>query len=104
MAEAITQPSEQFNPATAEITFRIIANDYLESTLIAPFITAQLNKNPGINFDVLSPSDVNLQDMEKGTIDLAINRFNGLPRSFHQAHVLCVDTGRSSETAKAHRG
>ena len=55
MAEAITQPSEQFNPATAEITFRIMANDYLESTLIAPFITAQLNKNPGINFDVLSP-------------------------------------------------
>lgn len=87
MAEAITQPSEQFNPTTAEVTFRIMANDYIESTLIAPFITAQLSKNPGINFDVLSPSDVNLQDMEKGTIDLAINRFNGLPRSFHQASV-----------------
>lgn len=87
MAEAITQPSEQFNPATAEVTFRIMANDYMESTLIAPFITEQLTKNPGVNFDVLSPSDVNLQDMEKGTIDLAINRFNGLPRSFHQASV-----------------
>eukprot|EP00495_Collosphaeridae_sp_1-RS-2012_P007746 TRINITY_DN7515_c0_g1_i1.p3 TRINITY_DN7515_c0_g1~~TRINITY_DN7515_c0_g1_i1.p3 ORF type:complete len:83 (+),score=18.68 TRINITY_DN7515_c0_g1_i1:165-413(+) len=23
---------------------------------------------------------------------------------FHSSHVLCVDTGRSSETAKAHRG
>ena len=87
MAEEITQPSEVFDPNTANITFRIMANDYLESTLIAPFITQQLAKNPGLNFDILSPSDVNLQDMEKGTIDLAINRFNGLPRSFHQASV-----------------
>ncbi|WP_372762565.1 LysR family transcriptional regulator [Pseudoalteromonas sp.] len=87
MAEEITQPSEQFDASTAKVTFRIMANDYLESTLLAPFITAQLSKNPGINFDVLSPSDVNLQDMEKGSIDLAINRFNGLPRSFHQASV-----------------
>ena len=87
MAEEITQPSEQFDPATAHVTFRIMANDYLESTLIAPFICEQLAKKPGIDFDVLSPSDVNLQDMEKGTIDLAINRFNGLPRSFHQATV-----------------
>ena len=87
MAEAITQPSDIFDPSTAQMTFRIMANDYLESTLVAPFITAQLNQHPGLNFDVLSPSDVNLQDMEKGTIDLAINRFNGLPRSFHQASV-----------------
>ena len=71
MAEEITQPSEVFDPSTANITFRIMANDYLESTLIAPFITQQLAKNPGLNFDILSPSDVNLQDMEKGTIDLA---------------------------------
>jgi DNA-binding transcriptional LysR family regulator len=56
MAEEITQPSEQFNPATANVTFRIMANDYLESTLIAPFICKQLAKNPGIDFDVLSPS------------------------------------------------
>lgn len=87
MAEEITQPTELFDPTSAKVTFRIMANDYLESTLIAPFITEQLSKNPGINFDILSPSDVNLQDMEKGTIDLAINRFNGLPRSFHQATV-----------------
>ncbi|BDF94532.1 MULTISPECIES: LysR family transcriptional regulator [Pseudoalteromonas] len=87
MAEAITQPSDVFDPSTAQATFRIMANDYLESTLVAPFITAQLNKHPGLNFDVLSPSDVSLQDMEKGSIDLAINRFNGLPRSFHQASV-----------------
>ena len=87
MAEEITQPSEQFDPSSATLTFRIMANDYLESTLIAPFITNQLAQNPGLNFDILSPSDVTLQDMEKGTIDLAINRFNGLPRSFHQASV-----------------
>jgi DNA-binding transcriptional LysR family regulator len=87
MAEAITQPTEPFNPCSAKLTFRIMANDYLESTLIAPFITAQLEQHPGLNFDVLSPSDVSLQDMEKGTIDLALNRFNGMPRSFYQATV-----------------
>ena len=56
MAEEITQPSEVFDPSTANITFRIMANDYLESTLIAPFITQQLAKNPGLNFDILSPN------------------------------------------------
>jgi DNA-binding transcriptional LysR family regulator len=58
MAEAITQPSEQFNPATAEVTFRIMANDYMESTLIAPFITEPLTKNPGVYLSVLSTSGV----------------------------------------------
>eukprot|EP00495_Collosphaeridae_sp_1-RS-2012_P007363 TRINITY_DN7085_c0_g1_i1.p1 TRINITY_DN7085_c0_g1~~TRINITY_DN7085_c0_g1_i1.p1 ORF type:complete len:66 (+),score=12.91 TRINITY_DN7085_c0_g1_i1:100-297(+) len=42
---------------------------------------------------------------------LAEGRFAGSPsqqfcitRCIRSAHVLCVDTGRSSETAKAHRG
>eukprot|EP00495_Collosphaeridae_sp_1-RS-2012_P006592 TRINITY_DN61_c0_g1_i2.p2 TRINITY_DN61_c0_g1~~TRINITY_DN61_c0_g1_i2.p2 ORF type:complete len:60 (-),score=14.71 TRINITY_DN61_c0_g1_i2:2-181(-) len=33
-----------------------------------------------------------------------INVGSNIHKSLIDAHVLCVDTGRSSETAKAHRG
>ncbi len=52
MAEEITQPSEVFDPSTANITFRNMANHYRESTLIAQFITQQLEKNPGLHEDL----------------------------------------------------
>lgn len=87
MAEKITQPDKHFSPEHSEMTFRIMCNDYMEATLIAPFIQQILNRAPGINFDLFSPGDVSLADMEKGIIDLAINRFTSMPKSFHQTSV-----------------
>jgi len=87
MAEKITQPDKDFSPEHSEMTFRIMANDYMEGALLAPFIQQTLSSAPGINFDIFSPGDVTLADMEKGTIDLAINRFTRLPKSFHQSTV-----------------
>jgi DNA-binding transcriptional LysR family regulator len=40
---------------------------------------------PMIALDILTPSDVAFQDVEKGKIDIAINRFDHLPKSFHSA-------------------
>ena len=34
--------------------------------------------------DFLTPSDVSYQDMEQGRVDMAVNRFNEIPGSFHQ--------------------
>lgn len=87
MAEQITQPDKDFSPEHSQITFRIMTNDYIEATLLVPFITSLLKKAPQINFDILTPGDIDLQDMEKGLIDLAINRFTFLPKSFHQTRV-----------------
>ncbi len=105
LAEEITQPSEQFEPQNADLTFRIMANDYIESTLLGPFIAEHLSACPGLSFDILSPADVSLQDMETGTIDLAINRFNQLPRSFHQSTLwrdgFCCLVNRGTAFAQA---
>ncbi|MBE0364239.1 hypothetical protein PULV_a1837 [Pseudoalteromonas ulvae UL12] len=87
LAETITQPDGEFNPTTSKHTFRIVSNDYLETTLIWPFIHSIMTRCPHLHFDILTPGDINLADMEQGNIDLAINRFSVLPKSFHQASV-----------------
>ncbi|UPW19553.1 LysR family transcriptional regulator [Agarivorans sp. TSD2052] len=87
MAEKITQPDKDFSPEQSSHTFRIMCNDYLEATLLAPFIQGVLKSCPNINFDLFSPGDIDLLDMEKGNIDLAINRFTSLPKTFHQSSI-----------------
>jgi DNA-binding transcriptional LysR family regulator len=39
---------------------------------------------PDVTLDILTPSDVSYQDLEQGSVDLVINRFDVLPQSFHQ--------------------
>jgi len=39
---------------------------------------------PGIRLDIMTPSDVSFHDVERGKVDLIINRFDTLPQSFHQ--------------------
>jgi DNA-binding transcriptional LysR family regulator len=42
---------------------------------------------PGIRLDIMTPSDVSFHDVERGKVDLVINRFDTLPQSFHQVHL-----------------
>jgi DNA-binding transcriptional LysR family regulator len=35
----------------------------------------------------MTPSDVSFHDVERGKVDLVINRFDSLPQSFHQVHL-----------------
>lgn len=63
---------------------RIMASDYAESTLF-PAVLHQLRENaPGITLDIMNPSDVSFLDVERGKVDLVINRFDQMPQSFHQ--------------------
>ena len=39
---------------------------------------------PGITLDIMNPSDVSFLDVERGKVDLVINRFAQMPQSFHQ--------------------
>jgi DNA-binding transcriptional LysR family regulator len=35
----------------------------------------------------MTPSDVSFHDVERGKVDMVINRFDTLPQSFHQVHL-----------------
>jgi DNA-binding transcriptional LysR family regulator len=85
--EQAVQPSSEFDLAESDRVFRIMASDYAESTLIPGLLGEIRHIAPNIRLDILTPSDVTFQDVEKGKVDMAINRFDYLPQSFHQVNV-----------------
>ena len=82
--EEALQSEDAFNPATSDRVFRLMASDYAASTLV-PHLLSSLSKiAPNICLDIMTPSDINFHDVEAGKVDMAINRFDELPQSFHQ--------------------
>ena len=81
------QPHAEFDPATANRVFRIMASDYAESTLLPHLLLRMRAAAPGVTLDIMTPSDVSFLDVEQGKVDMAINRFDELPQSFHQKHL-----------------
>ncbi|EKE87670.1 LysR family transcriptional regulator [Idiomarina xiamenensis] len=82
--EEMIQPSREFEPASSERVFRIMASDYAASTLTPTLLGKLKTLAPGISLDIMTPSDISFHDVENGKVDLAINRFEKLPQSFHQ--------------------
>ena len=78
------QPATEFEPRTAQMVVRIMASDYAESTLFPAVLTELRDNAPDITFDIMNPSDVSFLDVERGKVDLVINRFDQMPQSFHQ--------------------
>lgn len=78
------QPQADFDAATAERFFRIMATDYAESTIFPPILHRLRQAAPGITLDIMTPSDVSFLDVEQGKVDMVINRFDSIPQSFHQ--------------------
>ena len=86
-AEQAILPKTEFEPMESNRIFRIMASDYTESTLL-PVLLRQLRKQaPNIRLDIMTPSDVSFHDVERGKVDMVINRFDSLPQSFHQVHL-----------------
>jgi DNA-binding transcriptional LysR family regulator len=81
--EASIQPATDFSPITSTRTFRIMASDYAESTLLLELIRRLVTVAPNITLDLITPSDVTFHDVEHGKVDMAINRFDELPLSFN---------------------
>jgi len=82
--EEALQGEEEFNVLNSQRVFRLMASDYAASTLL-PKLLKRINKiAPNVTIDIMTPSDVNFHDVEAGKIDMAINRFDELPQSFHQ--------------------
>ncbi len=82
--ESSIQPEVDFCPSSSDRTFRIMTSDYAESTLLLGLIGKLSELAPNITLDLITPSDVSFHDVEQGKVDMAINRFEELPLSFHQ--------------------
>ncbi len=80
--ESVVQPVE-FEPGSSDQLFRIVASDYAESTLLPRLLAVLRDEAPHVALDILTASDALLADLETGKVDLAINRFDHLPRSCH---------------------
>lgn len=85
--ERAIEPKRAFDASTAERVVRIMASDYAESTLIPTLLSRLAVEAPNITLDVLTPSDVSLEDVEQGRVDMLLNRFDEMPESFHQSTV-----------------
>lgn len=86
-AEKIVYADDEFNPKNSRRVFRIMASDYAESTLLPALLSRIRTAAPDVVLDVLTPSDVVFEDIEHGRVDMAINRFDSMPQSFHQSTV-----------------
>ena len=84
-SEQVILPKSSFDPKSSNRIFRIMASDYGETTLIPVLLTELSKKAPTIRLDIMTPSDVSFPDVERGKVDLVINRFDNLPLSFHQS-------------------
>lgn len=82
--EVALQPQQEFDASTSNRVFRIMVSDYAESTLVPELVKRLRTDAPDIILDVLTPSDVTFKDVEAGKVDMAINRFDEMPQSFHQ--------------------
>ena len=82
--EETLQGEEKFNEQSSTRIFRIMASDYAASTLLPRLLKRVGQLAPNITIDIMTPSDVTFHDVEAGKIDMAINRFDELPQSFHQ--------------------
>jgi DNA-binding transcriptional LysR family regulator len=85
--EKAIEPDKGFDASSADRVFRISVSDYSESTLLPHLMRRMRSEAPNITLDILTPSDVSFQDVERGNVDLVINRFDALPQSFHQMTV-----------------
>ena len=85
--EQAVQPRTAFEPAQASRVFRIMASDYAESTLLPAVLGKLRVLAPGLTLDIMTPSDVSFLDVERGKVDMVINRFDSMPQSFHQIHL-----------------
>ncbi|WP_404399932.1 LysR family transcriptional regulator [Idiomarina seosinensis] len=82
--EEMIQPIREFEAATSNRVFRIMASDYAASTLMPRLLNTLDEQAPNVSLDIMTPSDISFHDVENGKVDLAINRFEKLPQSFHQ--------------------
>jgi LysR family nod box-dependent transcriptional activator len=64
--------SPPFDPATSDRVIRIMASDYITEVLLAAAMTDLQQQAPGMRFEIQSLTEVLLESLERGAIDLLI--------------------------------
>ncbi|MGB0468808.1 MAG: LysR family transcriptional regulator [Pontibacterium sp.] len=82
--EQAVEPDVEFDAGSSSRVFRIMTSDYGEATLLPRLLDRLRLEAPGVVLDILSPSDMSFLEVERGQVDLVINRFDSMPQSFHQ--------------------
>jgi len=97
---------ERFEPATAELTASLSANDYIQSALIVPFIERLRHEAPSTRLAVRCPQFTDIASMlADGELDLCVTTTPDIPsaelpsRTLYEERYVCVV--RSAHPLKA---
>ncbi|BBB26302.1 LysR family transcriptional regulator [Amphritea japonica] len=82
--EQAVEPDVEFDASSSSRVFRIMTSDYGEATLLPRLLERLRTDAPNVVLDILTPSDMSFLEVERGQVDLVINRFDAMPQSFHQ--------------------
>lgn len=82
--EQAVEPDVEFDAKSSSRVFRIMTSDYGEATLLPRLLERLHVDAPNVVLDILTPSDMSFLEVERGQVDLVINRFDSMPQSFHQ--------------------
>jgi len=78
--EHAVSPAGPFNPLAANLTWRIAATDYTESTILLPLLASLRSQSPGTRLAVLEMVPARIaKQAEQGQIDLAFHTTTGAP-------------------------
>lgn len=81
----------EFDPATAQRRFTLVASDYVCQVLIAEVIRRVVQLAPSVSFDIRPSSATMAQDLEQGSIDFLITPAH-LTLAEHPQTILFEDT------------
>ncbi len=81
--EFVLSQRNAFDPATAERTFRIIANDFLTQTFLHPLLARLTTEAPGIRLHIFPTGDHFADQLRRNEVDLLI-----LPREAFESYKL----------------
>ena len=70
--DALLTRSASFDPATSQRRFRIVASDYITTSVICPMLERLASSAPGIRLEIMLPSEEAAQLMLEGKADLVI--------------------------------
>lgn len=70
--DGLISMSSDFDPATSERVFRLMASDYITTVLITPVVRAMHRVAPNIRFDIRLPDEHVRVEFERGEIDFLL--------------------------------
>jgi DNA-binding transcriptional LysR family regulator len=82
--ERMLSAQTPFDPASTELTWRVVASDYAQHAILMPLLTHLRRQAPGLRVAVYAPIPAEIARMaERGDIDAAFTTTDIAPESLH---------------------